>query len=168
MASLAVSTLEERRLTGWWLSKDRDAVVEACTRMYWHIDRREWNQLAEVLDDVVYLEFTDLGARGADRPREAVIDSYRKTVAKFQATQHLLGSYLVTPEAEEGVASCSAQVQAVHRRANPTGDPLWILGCDHYYTVRRDAHGRWRIRSLRMTSSWGAGNQYIAALGPVE
>jgi hypothetical protein len=135
--------------------------------MYWHIDRREWDALADVRDSEVEVAFPDLGAAGARRPREAVVESYRRTLAGFEATQHLLGSFLVTPDANSGVVACSAQVQAVHRRSNATGGPLWVLGCEHHYALRQADAGQWRITGLRMSLSWGAGNQHVTALGPV-
>jgi hypothetical protein len=152
-------------VTSRWQPSDRDPVIEACTRMYWHIDRREWDALAEVLDSEVHVAFPDLGSAGATRSRDAVIESYRKTVANFDSTQHLLGSFLVVPGEAHGTAACSAQVVAVHHRANSTGDPLWVLGCQHHYTVRRTESGSWRIAELRMAVSWASGNQHITALG---
>jgi hypothetical protein len=151
----------------WWQPTDREAIIECCIRVYWHIDRREWDALAAVLDDEVSLAFADLGAAGVRRTRDAIVESYQRTVANFEATQHVLGSFLVSPGAQPGQASCSAQVQAVHRRSNATGDPLWVLGCAHEYAVRRTELGRWLVCGLEMSLSWGTGNQHIAALGPL-
>jgi hypothetical protein len=95
------------------------------------------------------------------------VESYRRPVANFEATQHLLGSVLITPHANTGVVACSAQVQAVHRRSNRTGDPLWVLGCEHHYALRQTDAGQWRITGLRMALSWAAGNQHVTAMGPV-
>jgi hypothetical protein len=153
---------------GWWQPSDREAVIETCTRVYWHIDHREWDQLAEVLDEEVELAFPDLGAKGARRPAAAIVESYQRTVAGFEATQHLLGSFRVTPDDQDGRATCRAQVQAVHLRRNPTGDPMWVLGCEHEYSVRRVNAGNWRVTGLHMSLSWATGNQHITTLGPLS
>ena len=49
-----------------------------------------------------------------------------------------------------------------------TGDPMWVLGCEHQYSVRRVEAGHWRVTGLHMSLSWATGNQHVTALGPLS
>ena len=138
---------------------DRMDVAEACTRMGWHADRREWDLLAEVFDDEVALDYTSLqGGEPQRLAREAVISAWRGLFERLQATQHLVANHLVSVDGD--TATCTAAFQAAHFGAAAFGSPLWMLGGHYRFgLVRRD--GRWRIGSVVMTADWAWGNRDV-------
>lgn len=138
---------------------DRMNVAEACTRMGWHADRREWDLLTEVFDEEVALDYTSLqGGEPQRLAREAVVSVWRGLFERLQATQHLVANHLVSVDGD--TATCTAAFQATHFGAAAFGSPLWVLGGHYRFgLVRRD--GRWRIGSVVMTADWAWGNRDV-------
>ncbi|MGN9847154.1 nuclear transport factor 2 family protein [Nonomuraea sp. H19] len=68
------------------LLEDRLDIIETCTRMGWHADRREWERLVEVFAEQVALDYISLngGEPVALSPAQIV-----------EAWTGVLGSFLV-------------------------------------------------------------------------
>ncbi|MEU4726303.1 nuclear transport factor 2 family protein [Nonomuraea dietziae] len=141
---------------------ERQTVVEACTRMAWHADQREWEALKAVFADEVRLDYTSLnGGEPAVLSPGQIVDAWSQVLGGFDATQHLIANHLVT--LEDDTAVCTASFQATHRLANPFGAPLWTLGGTYRFDLLR-ADGVWKISGVRMTATWGDGNRELMAL----
>jgi len=147
---------------------DRAEITDACTRMAWLADRRDWSALRDVFDDQVDLDYTSLtGADPALLTAQQVVDGWAAGLGGLAATQHLVANHLVAVrrQAEGGAqvgdtAVCTAAFQATHLLPNATGGPIWTLGGHYRHTLRRTTTG-WRITSVTMTADWAAGNQQI-------
>ncbi|MCW8377490.1 nuclear transport factor 2 family protein [Streptomyces justiciae] len=157
---LAVPATDLRRLM------DRQAVIETCTRMGWHADRREWAALKAVFADEVRLDYTSLnGGEPAVLAPEQIVDAWSRVLGGFDATQHLIAGHLVEPA--DDTAVCTASFQATHRLANPFGAPLWTLGGTYRFDLVR-VDGRWRISGVVMTATWADGNQELMNLAAAK
>jgi len=146
------------------MSRHRAEIVETCTHMAHHADRRQWDQLVGVFADEVRLDYTSLqGGDPAIVAREALVDGWRAALGGLAATQHLIGNHLVDVD-EDGVeAVCTADFQATHVLPNPHGDATWTLG-GHYRFELVQITDAWRIAAVTMTAVWATGNQHIMAL----
>jgi hypothetical protein len=141
---------------------DRLDVIEACTRMAWHADQRDWAALRDVFANEVRLDYTSLqGGEPATVSRDELVASWAGLLGKLQATQHLLTNHLVAVSGNE--ASCTAAFQATHLLPNAHGDPIWTLGGSYRFQLVRDG-ATWRISALTMTATWASGNQQIMSL----
>ncbi|MEW9552354.1 nuclear transport factor 2 family protein [Nonomuraea sp. NPDC050783] len=141
---------------------ERQAVVEVCTRMAWHADRREWQALEAVFADEVRLDYTSLnGGEPAVLSPGQIVDAWRQVLGGFDATQHLIANHLVTLEGDTAV--CTASFQATHRLTDPLGASLWTLGGFYRFDLIR-ADGGWRISGVVMTAAWADGNKELMAL----
>jgi hypothetical protein len=144
------------------LLEDRLDIIETCTRMGWHADRREWGRLKGIFAEKVTLDYTGLnGGEPADLTPEQIAGAWTGVLGGFDATQHLITGHLV--EVDGGTAVCTANFQAVHRLANPFGSPLWTLGGTYRFDLVRTAGG-WRISGVVMTAAWADGNKDLMAL----
>ncbi|MFI7442833.1 nuclear transport factor 2 family protein [Nonomuraea indica] len=142
--------------------EDRWAIVEACTRMAWHADQREWDLLKSVFADEVVLDYTSLnGGEPATLTPEQIVGAWSRVLGGFDATQHLITNHLVTVAGDTAV--CTASFQATHRLANPFGSPLWTLGGTYRFDLVR-AGDAWRISGVVMTATWADGNRDLMAL----
>jgi hypothetical protein len=137
-------------------------VIETCTRLGWHVDRREWAQLADVLAGEVHVDYTSLAGgtpgvvRGAD-----LIASWRELFDRLAATQHLITNHLVDVDGDAAV--CTAQFHAQHVAAPPHGDSTLVVAGHYRFGLARDPSG-WRINSIVMTTTWSRGN--LAVIRP--
>ncbi|WP_395108257.1 nuclear transport factor 2 family protein [Actinomadura sp. SCN-SB] len=139
-------------------NEDRTSIVEICTRMAWHADQREWDQLATIFADEVTLDYTSLnGGEPVTLTPADIVAGWRDALGAYAATQHLITNHLVTVDG--GTAVCTASFQATHRHPGPLGDaPLWTLGGDYRFDLVR-AGGEWRIAGVVMTAKWSQGDR---------
>ncbi|MEU8517029.1 nuclear transport factor 2 family protein [Kitasatospora sp. NPDC048722] len=146
-------------MTGQSLS-DRLDIVDVCTRMCWHTDKREWDRLrSEVFAEKVLVDYTSLnGGTPTELWADELIEAWRTLLSELDATQHLLTNHLVDVRGDGAVAT--ADFQATHLLPNTLGGPLWTLGGHYRFTLRRTPAG-WRIDGLRMTTAWATGNRHI-------
>lgn len=144
------------------LLEDRLDIIETCTRMGWHTDRREWERLAEVFAEQVTLDFTSLnGGEPAVLSPAQIVEAWTGVLGSLDATQHLIADHLVTVDGD--TATCTANFQATHRLANPFGSPLWTLGGTYRFDLVRQS-GTWRISGVVMTATWADGNKDLMTL----
>lgn len=132
-------------------------VVETCTQMAVHADRREWALLRGLFAETVLLDYTSLnGGDPVQLTPHEIVEAWSATLGRFDATQHLIANHLVRADADR--AACTASFQATHRLAAPHGAPLWTLGGDYRWELTRTG-GRWLITTVVMTATWGDGNK---------
>ena len=135
---------------------------DAVTRVFVYADRRDWDALADVLDDTVDLDYSSLtGAEPASVAGSDVVAAWRENLAGFDATQHLLGSFLVDLLGP-GEAQVRFYGQATHVLDTPHGDRTWTVA-GHYDATVRDQDG-WRLTALTLHLDWAAGNQQLTTL----
>ncbi|MGK5555995.1 nuclear transport factor 2 family protein [Actinomadura kijaniata] len=140
---------------------ERLDVIETCTRMAWHADRREWEALRSVFADRVRLDYTSLnGGEPVTLSADDLVAAWSRTLGAFDATQHLVANHLVTVDGDTAV--CTASFQATHRLATPFGSPLWTLGGTYRFDLVRDGGG-WLIGGVVMTVAWADGNHELLA-----
>ncbi|MEU5306664.1 nuclear transport factor 2 family protein [Streptomyces noursei] len=139
---------------------DRLDIIEVCTRMCWHTDKREWELLrSAVFAEMVHVDYTSLnGGKPADMAADELIDVWRALLSGLASTQHLITNHLVRISGDTAVAT--ADFQATHLLPNALGGPLWTLGGHYRFTLRRTPAG-WRIDGLTMTADWAKGNRQI-------
>ncbi|MEV0522000.1 nuclear transport factor 2 family protein [Streptomyces sp. NPDC050439] len=143
------------------MSEARNEVVETCTRMAVHADRREWELLHGLFADKVLLDYTSLnGGDPVQLTPQQIVDAWSATLSGYDTTQHLIANHLVRIDGNHAV--CTASFQATHRLATPYGAPLWTLGGDYRWELTR-ADTRWLIDSVTMTATWGDGNEGLPA-----
>ncbi|MEO3876378.1 nuclear transport factor 2 family protein [Nonomuraea sp. B12E4] len=148
---------ESRETAAPFPSETKIEVVETCTRMAVHADRREWELLRGLFADEVLLDYTSLnGGEPVRLTPQEIVDAWAATLGGFDATQHLIANQLVQLDGDRAV--CTASFQATHRLATPHGAPLWTLGGDYRWELTRTG-GRWLITSVVMTAAWGDGNK---------
>jgi SnoaL-like domain len=140
----------------------RIAAQDAVTRAFVCADRRDWQGLRGVLADTVALDYTSLtGGEPADISREDLLTAWRGTLGGFEATQHLLGSFVVDSVSPEQVRMRFYAI-ATHVLHRGYGDSTWTVA-GHYDATLRQEDG-WRLAGLTLHVDWAAGNQQLAAL----
>jgi 3-phenylpropionate/cinnamic acid dioxygenase small subunit len=129
-------------------------VIDTCTRMAWHADQREWDELAEVFAEQVALDYTSLnGGEPATLTPAQIVDGWRTGLGVYTATQHLLTNHLVALDGDSAV--CTAAFQATHRKSD---DSLWTLGGTYRFDLVRTSEG-WRITGVVMSAVWSDGER---------
>lgn len=142
---------------------DRVAVVETCLTMLLCIDERRWADLGDVFTDEIEIDYTSIfGGRVATTTRADYIRTAEALLGNLEATQHLVSNHLVTGSGDR--ARCISQVQAVHVKANRTGDSHFTVGAQYDMRMVREADV-WRIAAVTAIMRWASGNREVMRLG---
>ncbi|MGH2597896.1 MAG: nuclear transport factor 2 family protein, partial [Dehalococcoidia bacterium] len=108
-----------------------------------------------------HLDYASLnGGEPSVVARDAAVAGWAGVLGGFAGTQHLLGVPRVSLDGDQ--ARLEASFVATHHLPDSLGSSLWTLGGIYTVELAR-AHARWRITSLTMTATWGAGNQHLNA-----
>ncbi|MFF8607128.1 nuclear transport factor 2 family protein [Streptomyces sp. NPDC015346] len=136
---------------------DRLDVIDACTRLVWYADQREWDLLRGVFAPRVRLDYTSLnGGEPVTLTPDQIVDGWQEVLGGYEATQHLLANHLVAIDGDTAV--CTAAFQATHRGRGAFGGSLWTLGGTYRFELARFDTG-WLITGVTMTATWGDGNR---------
>ncbi|MEM7342289.1 MAG: nuclear transport factor 2 family protein [Actinomycetota bacterium] len=127
---------------------ERDAIVDAITRLFWNTDHHHWDGVEAAFADAVVLDYTSLqGGEAATLAPDAIVAGWRDHFATVPAHQHLVGNHLVS--IVDGDASVTAQFVATHQY----DDHIWTLGGDYHFALSREGD-RWTIHAMTMTAVW--------------
>ncbi|MBA3701395.1 MAG: nuclear transport factor 2 family protein [Rubrobacteraceae bacterium] len=140
----------------------RVEISENIGRFAQSADSRDWEGLASLFTEVVYLDYSSLTGQEPDRKgARDLVEEWAAVLGNLDATQHFIGPPTVTIDGDE--ATAVAYFQAQHRLHNVTGGEKWTLGgrYDFAFELRGED---WKISGLTMTAMWGEGNQNIMAL----
>lgn len=145
---------------------DHNEVLRICTQVAWLSDRRDWTALHGLLADEVHFDYTSLnGGEPLRLPGQAVVAGLRTVIDGLEATQHLVGSQVVTVTGD--TARYTASFLATHILPNDRGEPVWTVGGRYLYTLAR-IRGEWRIDGITMTADWTTGNRDIMLLAVAD
>ncbi len=130
---------------------DRQAVSDLLVRYAHALDGRDWPTVAAcfALDAV----FVHPGGR-ADGPA-AIVARARAALAPLDASQHLIGSVLVTVDGDTARAMCYFHAQHVRARAPEGG--LYVIAGTYRDRLRRQPDG-WAITERVQEYTWRSGN----------
>jgi hypothetical protein len=135
-------------------SEDRWEISELVARCAFAADGRDMG----MLDDVFVPEATgDFGPAGEPQGRDAVKALFLQLLERYDATQHLMSTSLVSPTPGGAHARTHFVSQCLLG-----GEVVALGGTDEDDLVRRD--GKWRIRHRTIVMSWVDGEP--AAPGP--
>jgi hypothetical protein len=133
---------------------DRFAIQDLIARGAQAQDDHDWDLLASCYEpDATYIHPTGQ-LDGAD----AIVDRSRRALSSLDASQHLVGSILVTLDGEE--AEAISYFQAQHVRNDAEGGPMLIIAGTYRDRLRR-CDDEWRIVERRQTYTWRDGNAAV-------
>lgn len=125
---------------------DRADVLNRLGRVARVLDDKQWSAVGEYFADDVQFDYGD--GVGTQRGIEALRETFTRHLDRCGATQHLLGSIIVTVDGDTAVTE--AYVQARHEGAGDLGGEVfdtngeyvdsWVRSDDGWMIVRRDVH----------------------------
>jgi ketosteroid isomerase-like protein len=133
---------------------DRQAVNDLLVRYVLGLDRRDWAAVATCFDPAAV--FVHPGGR-VEGPEE-IVGRARAALEPLDASQHLLGSILVTVDGDE--ARATSYFHAQHVRAGAPGGDLYVIAGSYDDRLRRAGDG-WSIVERVQAYSWRSGNPAV-------
>jgi 3-phenylpropionate/cinnamic acid dioxygenase small subunit len=127
---------------------DRWDVADLLNRYADAVDGRDWKGLAALFTPAAVADYGELG--GVQRGPEAIVAHCADALARYSATQHLIGNVSVRVTASDSAAS-TCSFLAVHLRS--AGRPPFVVGGRYADELTRTCAG-WRIRRRSMRTVW--------------
>ena len=133
---------------------DRQAVNDLLVGYVLALDRRDWETVARCFaSDAVFIH-----PAGRVEGADGIVGRARAALDPLDASQHLLGSILVTVEGDD--AQATSYFHAQHVRAGAPGGDLYVIAGTYRDRLRRDADG-WAILERVQDYSWRSGNPEV-------
>jgi hypothetical protein len=129
---------------------------DAVASMLHAIDRLDWPAVRQSFADRVTVDYHTLnGTPAADVNADDLIAGWRAVLPGFDATQHLVGPVVASPDGD--VTRAETHVRGYHYIAGAEGGHLWLVA-GHYSARLIDSNGRWQITALTLTVFYQEGN----------
>lgn len=135
---------------------DRDAVLDTITRLFWHTDHQQWEDLVGVFTDDVHLDYTSLqGGEPTRLSGAAIVNGWKEHFATLATYQHLVSNHLIDIDGD--TASVRAEFIATHQYDTSVEPSTWQLGGDYRFALERSDNG-WAVNSMIMNTIWQTGS----------
>ena len=133
---------------------DREAVYDLVVGYVLALDQRDWETVSKCFaSDAVFVH-----PAGRVEGPDAIVGRARAALDPLDASQHLLGSILVTVDGDE--AHATSYFHAQHVRAGAPGGDLYVIAGTYRDRLRRGAEG-WEIFERTQDYSWRSGNPEV-------
>jgi ketosteroid isomerase-like protein len=133
---------------------DRQAVYDLVVGYVLALDRRDWETVSRCF--AADAAFLHPGGR-VDGP-DGIVSRARAALDPLDASQHLLGSILVTVDGDD--AQATSYFHAQHVRAGAPGGDLYVIAGTYRDRLHRGADG-WAIVERVQEYSWRSGNPEV-------
>ncbi|MBF2075173.1 MAG: nuclear transport factor 2 family protein [Synechococcales cyanobacterium C42_A2020_086] len=120
-------------------------------------DLRDWQRCRQSFTDTVEFDYTSLiGGKPVSITADQQIEQWATFFAEtFNATQHLVGSHVVTISGT--TATCLSNFQAHHTYLD-TSKGIWVLSGYYEHDLVRNGN-RWQVNRMKMTWTWEEGTR---------
>ncbi len=136
---------------------DHAAIINAVNGIALFADLRDWQRCRQSFTDTVEFDYTSLVG---GEPTVISADQQMQQWAtffdgSFKTTQHILGSHVVTIEADR--ATCLSNFQAHHTYLD-AAKGVWILSGVYRHELLRDRDS-WKVSKMQMIWTWEDGTR---------
>lgn len=136
---------------------DHAAIINVVNQIAMMADLRNWEACQAAFSDRVATDYTSLtGGQPATVDAKDLVNNWKTFFAQtFKATQHLIGSHVVTITGN--TATCLSNFQAHHVYLD-AAKGNWTLGGVYEHRLIRTTKG-WQVNQMKMTWTWETGTR---------
>jgi hypothetical protein len=136
---------------------DRGAIINAVNQIAIMADLRNWGACRDAFSDRIEADYTSLtGGEPATVNAEDLVNGWESFFSQtFKATQHLVGSHVVTITGD--TATCLSNFQAHHVYLDTTKG-TWTLGGIYEHGLIQTPED-WKVSRMKMIWTWESGNR---------
>lgn len=135
---------------------DERAVINLAARYCWALDTHDFAELRKVFTPDAFAFLGGTECDGID----AIIERVSSALTRLDASQHLVGSHVVTLDGDKATHKCYLQAQ--HVLHGTEGGDLWMVAGMYDDRAVRTEEG-WRIERRVLSRIWTSGNPDVAA-----
>ena len=138
------------------------AITNPIVRMIHAVDQLDWLAVRHEFADTVDVDYTSLaGGEPETMPADKLMERWQGLLPGFQATQHLLGPFLV--EAEAATATVETHVRGYHYIADMSNGEVWMVAGNYHFRMALQGD-RWVITAMKLVVFYQEGNLELPVL----
>ncbi|MEM9511433.1 MAG: nuclear transport factor 2 family protein [Cyanobacteria bacterium P01_E01_bin.48] len=138
------------------------AITTPIVGMIHAIDQLDWPTVRHEFADTVDVDYTSLvGGEPETMPADKLMERWQGLLPGFQATQHLLGPFLVVAEAT--IATAETHVRGYHYIADAPNGEVWMVAGNYHFRMVFQGN-RWVIAAMKLVVFYQEGNLELPAL----
>lgn len=137
-------------------------IIETVSRLFIATDSRNWNDLKNIFDTNVLLDYSSMtGGEPSNLSPDQIIDSWKAFLPGFDSTHHQLGNFIVKEHGHHADVFCYGT--ASHYLINPSGYNVWtVVGS---YNIKLNFDGEnWKVTMMKFNFKYMDGNSDLARL----
>jgi hypothetical protein len=105
---------------------DKIEVIELANRLFVAVDERDWNEILNLFNDYVLLDYSSMtGGEPVSLTPAQIVNSWKELLPGFDNTHHQLGNYVVKLGAKVTTVSCYGT--ATHFLKNDSNNNVWTV-----------------------------------------
>lgn len=136
---------------------------EVFAAMLHAVDDLDWEAVRASFTPEVATDYTSLwGGEPATISADELVTWWRELAPGYDATQHLIGPFVVT-RADDRSVTCTTNVRAYHHLIEPAAPATWLVVGRYVVTLTRGAEG-WTISGVALRTAYEEGDRQLVEL----
>ena len=141
--------------------KEETRIQDLLTSFFRNVDNRNWEDVAEMMTDSVYTDYTSLGGDAGFKSPEEILSGWKSLLPGFERTIHKTSNEAIWIAGNR--ASATMDAVASHFLSNINGSDFWtvIVGYDMEFVMKND---QWFIARIDLSLYEQLGNTELPGL----
>lgn len=129
---------------------------QAVTQLFIATDNKDWNQVEEIFDNKVVLDYSSMtGSPAAELTPQQITGAWKSVLPGFEYTHHQLGNFISTTDGSTAEVFCYGT--ATHYLTHEKGN-VWTVVGTYNFELNQDAKGNWHVASMKFNFKYQDGN----------
>lgn len=144
------------------INMDKMQIIETVNQLFIGVDERNWEQVSNVFNDTVLLDYTSMtGGEPAKLTSQQIIDSWKGFLPGFDKTHHQIGNYIVNEDSNTISVFCYGT--ANHYLKNDSNNNVWTVVGTYDFELKNDL-GVLKITKMIFNLKYIEGNSDLARI----
>ncbi len=130
--------------------------IDAITHLFVSTDQRNWEDLKQVFDSEVLLDYSSMNGSPATKlTPDQIIAAWKTILPGFESTHHQLGNFVSNIQENKATVFCYGT--ASHFLKDDNGN-LWTVVGTYDFELRKDAKANWKVSAMKFNFKYQDGN----------
>lgn len=141
---------------------DKTQVTEIVNRLFVAVDSRDWEQVTELFNDMVLLDYTSMaGGDPVKLTPQQIIESWKGLLPGFDQTHHQTGNFII--ENDSMVYKVFCYGTATHYLKNETNNNVWTVVGSYNFELE-PKNSKLKISKMKFNLKYTDGNNDLAKM----
>ncbi len=130
--------------------------TQTVTGLFIATDQRNWQQVAQLFDDQVILDYSSMNGNPASTMTpDQIISAWKSILPGFEHTHHQLGNLVASGDKTTAEVFCYG---TANHFLPDNGGSVWTVVGTYNFQLAKKATGQWKISSMTFNFKYQDGN----------